>query len=99
MQDGGNVVYVNARGCQVGLILYLEIVEYGFVVVLCGEACVDKVARGTWPFVQASIVIHLDFIGNDERYDIVIEALLKHDKSADTSVTILKWMNSFKCQM
>ena len=52
------------------------------------------------PFLQSTIIEHLQIVLNDERNNIVFQALLKHDQSLPTmTVSILKWMNPLKLHM
>ena len=51
------------------LILDLEVVEQGLEVILGCEACVKQEAFGAGPFSKASIVEHLQIVGDDEGDD------------------------------
>ena len=42
---------------EVPLILYLEVIQYGFVFVLCSETGVGQVAVGLSPMLDAAIVV------------------------------------------
>lgn len=51
------------------------------------------------PFVKTSVIEHLQFVCDDERYDIISEALLKHNEPSHTSITVLKRMYPLKAHM
>ena len=72
------------------LILDSEIVKYGFIVVLCGETGVCKIAIDMPPLTQATIIEHLQFVGDDEGNDTTTQALFKHDETTYTPITVLE---------
>ena len=51
------------------------------------------------PFFQSHIVEHLAFIIDVERNDVICQAHLEDKQSANSSISIVKWMNSFKFRM
>ena len=51
---------------EVPLILYLEVIQYGFVFVLCGETGVGQVAVGLSPMLDAAVVVQTQVFCNDE---------------------------------
>lgn len=73
-----------------------EIVEQGLVVVLRREAGVAQIFAYGWPLLQASVVEHLEVIGDDEGNDAGRQTLLEHHKASDTAVAILKWVDAFE---
>lgn len=73
-----------------------EIVEQGLVVVLRREAGVAQIFAYDWPLLQASVVEHLEVIGDDEGNDAGRQTLLEHHKASDTAVAILKWVDAFE---
>lgn len=76
-----------------------KVVEYCFIVVLSGKACVSQVLLYMFPLLQTLIVKESKFFSNDKRNNIVGKTFLEHDKSAYSSVAILERMNSFKLTM
>ncbi len=50
-------------------VLDLEVVEQGLEVVLRREACIEQEALDAGPFTEASIVEHLQVVGDDEGDD------------------------------
>ena len=69
-----------------------EIIEYGFIIILCREAGVGQIAIHTPPFTQATVVEHLQIVGDDEWHDTSPETFLKHQEPPYPSVAILKGM-------
>ena len=51
------------------------------------------------PGGDAAMVLTTVFIVNDKRDDLIPEAFLQHDQSAEATVSIFKGMNSFKTDM
>ena len=51
------------------LVFDLEVVEQGFEVVLCCEACIEQEAFDAGPLTETSIVEHLQVVGDDEGDD------------------------------
>lgn len=64
--------------------------------VLRRQAGVCKILRYSRPFAQASVVEHLQFVGDDERYNAVTEAFLEHYKTPYAPVAVLKRMDGLK---
>ena len=64
--------------------------------ILRRKACVCQVAWHLRPFVQSTVIKHLQFLRDDKGDDIVLQAFLEHDQPSDTSVAILKRMYQFK---
>lgn len=73
-----------------------EIVEQGLVVVLCREAGIAQIFAYGWPLLQASVVEHLEVIGDDEGNDAGRQTLLEHHKASDTAVAILKRVDALE---
>ena len=74
----------------------LEIVEYSFVVVLRRQAGVRQILPNLRPALQTAIVEHLQIVGDDERHDAVCQTLLEHHEPPDTSVAVLKRVDSLE---
>jgi len=53
----------------------------------------------TVPFMQATIIKHLQVILNNKRDNVAFEAFLEKDESTNTPVTILKRMDTLKIMM
>ena len=53
----------------------------------------------TVPFMQATIINHLQVILNNKRDNVIFEAFLDKDESTDTPVAILKRMDTLKIMM
>ena len=60
---------------EVPLILYLEVIQYGFVFVLCGETGVGQVAVGLSPMLDAAVVVQTQVFCNDEWCNGHLQAL------------------------
>lgn len=50
-------------------------------------------------FGESSIVVHFVLIVDDERHDAVAKTLAEKDKSTDTSVAILEWVDALEAPM
>ena len=70
-----------------------EIVECGLILVLRRQAGVGQVAVDVAPFAKAAIVEHLEFVGDDKRYDAAVQALLEHDETPHTTIAVLERVN------
>ena len=67
--------------------------------VLGGEASVHQIAIRVPPLIQTSIVEQLEFVSNDERYDIVCQTFLEHQQATYAAITVLKGMNPLEAYM
>jgi len=76
-----------------------KIIQICFIFILCCQTGICQISFFVVPFLQSTIIEHLQIVLNDERNNIVFQALLKHDQSAHTTVSILKWMNPLKLHM
>ena len=63
------------------------------------QAGIGQIAFFVIPFLQSTVIEHLQIVLNDERNDIVFQALLKHDQPAHTAVAVLERMNPLKLHM
>ena len=81
------------------LILNSEIVECGFILVLCGQTGVDKIAIDVSPLTQSSVIEQLQFVGDNEWNDATTQALFEHDKTTYSTISILERMNTLKTYM
>ena len=81
---------------QPALISDMKIVKERLVVVLCSQTCVGEIALHVLPFMQISVIEHLELVGNDKRNYIVVKTFLKHDESPYTPVSVLEGVYTFK---
>ena len=51
------------------------------------------------PFAQATIVEHLQFVGNDEWHDATTQTLLEHHETPHTAIAVLERMNLLEADM
>jgi hypothetical protein len=58
-------------------ILNSEIVERLFVFILCRKASFGEVFVDMAPLVEAAVIEHLQFVGNNEWHDIAGQTFLK----------------------
>ena len=72
--------------------LDFEVVKHRLIVILCREAGVEKVSSDIVPLSQTAIVEHFELLGNDKRHIAICQTLLKHHKSANTTIAILEWV-------
>ena len=64
--------------------------------VLGGEAGVHEVAFDLVPFFETAVVEQFQIILDDERDNIMLQALLKEDQTAYTAISILEGMDALK---
>ena len=76
-----------------------KIIQICFIFILCCQTGICQISFFVVPFLQSTIIEHLQIVLNDERNNIVFQALLKHDQSAHTTVSILEWVNLLKLHM
>ena len=55
-----------------------EIVKHALVIILCCKASINQIPLNVRPFMQATIIKHLQLVRNDKRHYAVFQALLKH---------------------
>lgn len=79
-----------------GLVGNSEVVEQRLVVVLCRKAGVAQILTHGGPLLQASVVEHLEVVGDDERNDAGRQTLLEHHESSDTAVAVLKRVDALE---
>ena len=77
-------------------VLNLEIIKQSLVVILSSETSIQKIPSHTIPLLQATIIEHLQFISYDKRNKAIGKALLEHDKTPNTAVSILERMYCLK---
>ena len=67
--------------------------------ILCCKTGIGKVAINMPPFAQASIIEHLQLVGNDEGNNTCAQTLLEHNKTPNAPITILEWVYLFETNM
>ena len=55
---------------------------------MCGQAGICQITLFVVPFFQSTIVEHLQIILDDEWNDIIFQAFLKHNQSANTTISV-----------
>ena len=80
-------------------LLQSKVSQQLFIHVLSCEASVCQVAVDVAPFMQTSVVEHLQFIGDDEGHDMIGQALLKHQQATYSAIAILEGMDALKTNM
>ena len=78
------------------LVWHLEIVQIFLELILRQKASVAQISRLRLPFMQSPIIEHFQIFINDKWNDIIFQAFLEQNQSADTPVAILKRMDRFK---
>lgn len=73
------------------LICNSKIIQIRLILILCGQTGICQITFLIVPLFQSTVVEHLQIILNDKRNDIVFQALLKHDQSAHTPITIRRY--------
>ena len=48
------------------------------------------------PFSKDSIIVHFQFVSNDERNDVVSQTFLEHQQTTNSAIAILERMNLFE---
>lgn len=84
---------------EVPLILYLEVIQYGFVFVLCGETGVGQVAVGLSPMLDAAVVVQTQVFCNDEWCNGRLQALPEQEQSPHPAIAVLERMNALELHM
>ena len=67
--------------------------------ILCCQAGIHQIAFDMWPVLQATIIKHLQVIGNDKRHMPIGQALLEHQEPPHTPVSILKRVYTLEAMM
>ena len=73
-----------------------EVIHDGLKLILRGQAGVQQIPAFGFPLVQPPVVEHFEVIRNNERNNIVPQALLEEQKPPDTAISILKRMYLLK---
>lgn len=73
-----------------------EVVEQCLVVILRCEAGVAQIFAHSGPLLQASVVEHLEVVGDDEGNYAGRQALLEHHEPSNTAVAILKRVDALE---
>ena len=64
-----------------------------------GEAGVHKETFFSIPFFKPSVVEQFQVVLDDERHNVMLQALLKKEKATYTAISVLEGMDAFKCHM
>ena len=59
------------------LIINPKIIQIRFILVLCDQAGICQIAFFVVPFLQSTVIEHLQIVLNNERNDIILQTLLK----------------------
>ena len=73
-----------------------EVIHDGLKLILRGQAGIQQIPLFRLPLMETTIVEHFEVIRNNERNNIVPQALLEEQKPPDTAISILKRMDGFK---
>ena len=79
--------------------ILVEIVNPGFIHILCRLHSTHEEARCLLKFGESSIVVHLVLIVYDEWHDAVAKAFAEEDETTNTPIAVLKWMNALEPPM
>ena len=80
-------------------VLYTEIVHIFSKPVLSCQTGVTQIFLFLFPFLQTAIIEFLYIILDDKRDNIIAQTFLEKNKSADSAISVLKWMYPFKIIM
>ena len=72
------------------------IIQSQLKIILRREAGIDEITTLAGPFLESAIIEELMIFIDYERHDIVLQALLEHNQSTDTAVSVLERVNSLK---
>ena len=67
--------------------------------VLGCKAGVCQITINMPPFLQASIIEHLQFVCDDKGDNAICQTLLEHQQASNSAIAILKGMNLLKAHM
>ena len=73
-----------------------EVIHDCLELILRGQAGIQQITAFRLPFMETPIIEHFEVIRNNERHDVVPQALLEEQKPPDTAISILKRMDGFK---
>ena len=73
-----------------------EVIHDGLELILRGQAGIQQIPLFRLPLMETTIVEHFEVIRNNERNNIIPQALLEEQKPPDTAISILKRMDGFK---
>ena len=63
-----------------------------------GEAGVHKETFFSIPFFKPSVVEQFQVVLDDERHNVMLQALLQKEQATYTAISVLEGMDAFKCQ-
>lgn len=76
-----------------------EISQHRPELILCGQAGVQQVALLALPFLQATIVVQLVPLVDDEGHDVVFQAFLEQDQPTHAAIAVLEGMDALEADM
>jgi hypothetical protein len=76
-----------------------EIIEDGFVLVLCRKTGVHEIASDAIPLPETTIVEQFEFVCDDEWNYTVGKALLEHQQPSHAAVAVLERMDLLEMYM
>ena len=85
--------------CYTPFSLHPEVCHQLFIVVLRCEAGVHQVAFDVGPVLQATVVEHFQFVGDDERHVPMRQALFEHDEAAYAAIAVLEGVDALEAVM
>lgn len=74
------------------LICNLEVLEQILIEILSCKTSICKVAINMYPFLEASIIEHLEFVCDDKRDDTICKTFLEHYQASNSAITVLERM-------
>ena len=93
---------VKVRKEQLNLLITVrdsEVIQRCFESILSCKARIKKIAVLLIPLREPSIIERLHVISNDERNNVMGKAFFEHNQPADTSITVLEWVNALKANV
>ena len=73
-----------------------KVIQIGPKAVLGGEAGVHKETFFSIPFFKPSVVEQFQVVLDDERHNVMLQALLKKEQATYTAISVLEGMDAFK---
>ncbi len=71
-----------------------KIIQISLKSILSGKADIHQEAFFAIPFFETAIVEQLQVVLNDERHDVMLQALLKEDQAAYTAIPVPEGMDA-----
>ena len=80
-------------------VFYTVVIKISLEAVLGSETGIPKISFLMSPFLQATVIVHLHIIFNNEGHDSIPKTFFEKDQSSHTAVSILEWMDRLKLIM